>query len=304
LSAVARRLTIYEQTRVTGVEEHALHAQGHTVTARHIVFASHYPFVNVSGYYFMRMHQQRSYLLALEGARPVHGMYIGADEDDYTLRDYGEVLLFGGAGHRTGENTGGGRYEQLRRAAKQLYPAASEAAHWSAQDCMTPDNRPYIGGYSSAQPDWYVATGFGKWGMTSSMVAAMLLADAIDRRENQFSPVFAARRLALSSLPALAKDGAQAVKGLARESLHIPQQTLEAIGPGQGGVVGVGGEKVGVYRDDAGDVFLVDTRCPHLGCQLEWNPDEKSWDCPCHGSRFSYTGQLLDGPAQRDVALA
>lgn len=303
LSVISKNLTVYEQTKVTGVEEHILHTAKHTVQAEHIVFASHYPFINMPGYYFMRMHQERSYLLALENAKQIGGIYISMDQEGYTLRNYGDQLLFGGANHRTGENSRGGRYERLRAAAKEFYPNAKEIAHWSAQDCMTLDNRPYIGQYSLRRPTWYVATGFCKWGMTASMAAAGILADSIGQRENPYAPAFFAQRVSPSTLPAMIKDGAQAVKGLARENLRIPQETLDEIKPGQGGVVSAEGEKVGVYKDDAGEVFLVSTRCPHLGCQLEWNPDEKSWDCPCHGSRFSYTGQLLDGPAQEEITL-
>ena len=190
----------------------------------------------------------------------------------------------------------------LRRKAKEFYPKSTEAAHWSAQDCMTLDGVPYIGQFSSSTPNWYVATGFGKWGMTSSMVAAMLLCDEITGKQNPYAGIFSPQRFTpTASTKAFLKDSGQAVKGLSRQVFAPPRADIDALPTGHGGVVDCDGEKVGVYKDEHGEVFLVSTRCPHLGCQLEWNPDEKSWDCPCHGSRFDYAGRLIDNPAQQDL---
>ena len=164
-------------------------------------------------------------------------------------------------------------------------------------DCV-----PYIGRYAASEPDWYVATGFQKWGMTSSMVAAMVISDLITGRENPDAAVFDPGRFHLgASAQNLWEDGKQTVKGLSRQVFSPPRADLDALPPGHGGVVDCEGEKVGVYKNEDGEVFLVSTRCPHLGCQLEWNPDEKSWDCPCHGSRFDPLGRLIDNPAQENL---
>ena len=179
LYMLAEELTIFEHTKVTHVEENAaVTAQG-TVRAQKVVFACHYPFLNSPGYYFMRMHQERSYVLAVKKAASLDGMYYGIDEDGLSFRSAGEYLLLGGGGHRTGKNTTGTSYEYLSSRAEAYWPGCKEMARWSAQDCMTLDGIPYIGQYSKSSPDWYVATGFGKWGMTSSMVAAQLLTDQI-----------------------------------------------------------------------------------------------------------------------------
>ncbi|MGN1231275.1 MAG: NAD(P)/FAD-dependent oxidoreductase, partial [Anaerotignum sp.] len=174
---LAEQLEIYEKTPVRTVDEHTLHTPKATVTAEHIVFATHYPFVNFPGLYFARMHQERSYVLALENAPLVEGMFIGDGENAYSFRIYEKYLLFGGEGHRTGENRHGGKYDALRKKAKELFPQSLEAAHWSAQDCIPADGIPYIGQYASGKPYWYVATGFQKWGMTTSMVSAMIIRD-------------------------------------------------------------------------------------------------------------------------------
>lgn len=161
------------------------------------------------------------------------------------------------------------------------------------------DNVPYIGQYAASTPSWYVATGFRKWGMTSSMAAAMLLSDAIAGRDNPYAEIFSPDRFTPSaSAKNFFKDSGHAVKGLSRQIFAPARAAVADMPEGHGGIVEVDGEKLGVYKDDDGKLFAVSARCPHLGCQLEWNPDEKSWECPCHGSRFNYLGELINGPAQ------
>ena len=164
---------------------------------------------------------------------------------------------------------------------------------------MTLDGMPYIGAFSAAQPRWLVATGFGKWGMTSAMVAAQALDGIIADQPPEWAQVFSPARFHLSaSAQSLAQDTVQAFKGLALEALYLPEDTAAALPCGHGGLLNWAGRKAGVYRDEHGRLYAVNPRCPHLGCELTWNPDETSWDCPCHGSRFSYDGTPLDGPAQ------
>ena len=302
LQAVSDGLEIYEQTPALTVDDHEIRTEGGTVRAGHVIFACHFPFVNVPGWYFMRMHQERSYVLAVEGGWQPEGMYYGVDPQALSFRAAEGLVLLGGGNHRTGENSQGGRYEALRQQARNLFPDSREAACWSAQDCMTLDGLPYIGPFSPSVPCWHVATGFGKWGMTSSMVAAMIIADRIAGHAPDWAEVFSPSRFELSaSAKNLATDTAQAFKGLAREFLTLPRGVLDDLPPGHGGIVEADGRKAGVYKDDEGHCHVVNPRCPHLGCQLEWNPDEKSWDCPCHGSRFSYDGSLIDNPAQENL---
>ncbi len=303
LRAVAEPLTIYEYTRVQEVNEHRLVTERGTVTAEKIVFACHYPFVNFPGLYFARMHQERSYVLALENAPHIDGMWVFADgaAQPYSFRTWNGLLLLGGGGHRCGENREGGRYELLRSKAREWFPQSREAAHWSAQDCVTADGVPFIGQYAASCPDWFVATGFQKWGMTTSMVAAMLLRDAVCGKENPWTKLFDPRRFDTETIPGILKEGGKAVKGLAKRLFQIPAEAAKDLAPGQGGAVDLDGEKVGVYKDEDGKIYPVELRCPHLGCQLEWNPDEKSWDCPCHGSRFDKYGDLISGPAQTGI---
>lgn len=301
LRAVSERLNIFERSCVRRVEGTTLVTDRAVVRAGQVVFACHYPFVNFPGLYFTRMHQERSYVLALEQAARVNGMFIGAGDRVYSLRSAGNLLLLGGEGHRTGENSQGGRYDALRRKAAEWFPDGREVACWSAQDCVTPDQVPYIGRYAASRPDWYVATGFQKWGMTSSMVSALVLRELLNGRESPYAQVFDPGRFDTEELAGIAGETGQAVKGLAKRLFQIPLETAKRIPAGHGGIVLLEGEKVGVYKDEQENLHAVDIRCPHLGCQLEWNPDERSWDCPCHGSRFDYRGKLISGPAQEDL---
>ena len=302
LRALAEPLTIYEQTPVQHVEGGRLETPRGTVQAEHIVFACHFPFVDLPGAFFSRMHQERSYVLALEGAAPLAGMLIGSGEDSYSFRSYGDLLLLGGGAHRAGRNPQGGRYDLLRQKAREWFPGSREVACWSAQDCITPDSVPYIGRYAADRPQWYVATGFQKWGMTSSMVAALLLRDLICSSAPVWADVFDPGRLSPKAAAGILAESGHAAKGLAKCLFQIPGQPASDIPAGQGGIAFWGGKKSGVYRDREGAPHPVKARCPHLGCQLEWNPEERSWDCPCHGSRFDCRGRRVSGPAQEDIA--
>ena len=300
IRAVSDKLTVYENTPVYRVEKAEKNPDaknapvlgesclkiggGFTVRAKHVVFACHFPFINFPGLYFARMYQERSYVLALKNARQPEGMFLGDGEDGYSLRNYGDILLFGGGKHRTGKNAGG-RYELLRKKASEWFPGCEEIAHWSAQDGMTTDGVPYIGRYSSAKPDggskaanWYAAAGFQKWGMTSSMVSAKILSDYICGRKNPYADVVSPHRFSLADIPSLLSNSAQAAGGTAKRIFGTPEVSVDEVLPGQGKIARADGKKRGVYVDEKGKKYFSEIKCTHLGCGVEWNPDEKSWD--------------------------
>ena len=300
LAALAKGLPIYEHSRVLDVVEGTVRTAHGSVTADTVIFTCHVPFLNVPGYFFARQHQERSYVLALEGAPPMENCYLGVEEDGLSFRSWDRYLLLGGGGHRTGAHPQASRYEVLRAAAHRYWPGCRTAAVWSAQDCVPMDGVPFIGQYAAGRPRWLVATGFQKWGMSSSVAAADILsAMALGRAPVPEAAVFSPQRFRASvSAKQLAGDAACSLQGLGRRFLEPGRRDVEDLPPGRGGIVEVDGKKLGAYRDMDGRLFLVTPKCPHMGCQLEWNPDEKSWDCPCHGSRFDVEGRLLDGPAQ------
>lgn len=301
LEALARNLTVYEDTLVTEVRGHQVKTLCGSVRADKIIFAAHFPFINFPGMYFARMHQERSYVIALETEERLKGMYIGDGKETLSFRQYDKYLLLGGQAHRTGENRAGGQYEELKKAAEEMYPQSRVTACWSAQDCMTADEIPFIGRYSKERPDWYVATGFQKWGMSSAMVSALLLKDMVCGIQNPYEDVFAPSRFSAEELTQIIKDSGKAVKGLTKRFFHLPGETAAELLRGHGAVADTPQGKAGVYKTEEGKLCQVNIVCPHMGCELNWNPEELTWDCPCHGSRFDREGNLIDGPAKEGI---
>lgn len=258
LYEISKGLNIYEHTRVRELIKTRAVTDGGEICAKKIIVATHFPFINKHGSYFIKMHQHRSYVIALENAQGVGGMYVSESQAGLSFRNYKNLLLLGGGSHRTGKK--GGNWEELRSFAKRYYPKAEEKYFWATQDCMSLDSIAYIGPYSAGTNDMYVATGFNKWGMTSAMVSAMILTDLILEKNNDYADVFHP----------------------SRSVLH-PQLAVNA------------------FESSIGLLTPTVKRCPHLGCALKWNPHEHSWDCPCHGSRFSRDGKLIDNPATGDL---
>ena len=255
LGKISEGLRIYEHTKVLSYDGKRFQTENGSIAAQKTIVATHFPMWNKMGLYPLKIYQDRSYVLGLENAGRMDGMYLGTDGEKLSLRMAGDILLLGGASGRTGCKSGG--WEELEKSAKQYFPGAKIRYRWAAQDCMSLDGMPYIGQYSPKTPDLFVTTGFNKWGMTGAMTAAMLLADLVQGRENGLSVLFDPSRRMLR--PQLAINLASSVWNLIRPT--VP-------------------------------------RCPHMGCALKWNTQERSWDCACHGSRFSEDGKLLDGPAQ------
>ena len=253
-AGIAAGLNIYEHTPARGFEGNTIYTDKVRIEAKKILIATHFPIINKHGGYFLKLFQDRSYVLALENAPDPAGMFIGAEGCGPSIRSSGDLLLFGGGAHPTGKKGGG--YAELEALARSCYPGARIKYRWAAQDCMSLDGIPYIGRYGKNTPELYVATGFNKWGMTSSMVSAMILSDLLLERENPYAKVFSPQR----------------------SSMH-PQLLVNA------------------FHAAANLLTPTRPRCPHMGCALKWNEEEQSWDCPCHGSRFTAEGELLDGPA-------
>ncbi len=210
LAAIVKNLRILERTKVLELGPGKAVTSGGTISADRIIVATHFPLLNKHGGYFLKLYQHRSYVLALENALDVHGMYIDENEKGLSFRNCSGLLLLGGGSHRTGK--GGGGWQELERFARRDYPDARITARWATQDCMTLDGVPYIGPYSKGTAGLYVATGFNKWGMTSSMAAASLLTDLVLGRKNPYAELFSPSRTVLR--PQLAANGLESVLGL------------------------------------------------------------------------------------------
>ncbi len=192
LRHIAKDLQIYENTWVRKITPHCAVCDRGRIWARKIIIATHFPFIDRRGWYFLKLYQHRSYVLALEGAPGLDGMYVDEADKGLSFRNHGKLLLLGGGGGRTGKPCGG--WEELQRVQAKYYPKSRIVRQWATQDCMTLDGLPLIGQYSPATPDLYVATGFQKWGMTSSMVAARVLCDAVGEVDNDCASLFAPNR--------------------------------------------------------------------------------------------------------------
>lgn len=208
--SIAKDLKIYENTKIIELKPNTAITNRGTIKAKKIIVATHFPFINKHGGYFLKMYQHRSYVLALRNAQSIKGMYVDEAKDGLSFRNYGDLLLLGGGSHRTGSQ--GGNWKELEKFAQKHYPDAHEIGRWATQDCMTLDSIPYIGQYSKSTPDLYVATGFNKWGMTSSMVSAMLLCDMICGRKSEYEEVYSPSRTILH--PQLAVNMFESIKGL------------------------------------------------------------------------------------------
>ena len=210
VAGLAKRLRIYEHTYVKELKPHRAVTENGDIVFDKVVFATHFPIDNKHGMYFMKMYQHRSYVIACEQGVNVEGMYVDEAMNGMSFRNYGDLLLVGGGDHRTGKQGGGWR--EIEETSRKYYGELKEAARWATQDCITLDEVPYIGEYSKRMSGCYVATGFNKWGMTSSMVAAKMLTDLICGRENVYQRLYDPARSMLR--PQLVVNGAEAVMNL------------------------------------------------------------------------------------------
>ena len=191
-SHLAHGLRIYENTKAEAFLGNRVQTPNGLISAEKIIVATHFPLWNKHGAYFLKLYQQRSYIIALEHAPQIAGMYLDCVENGLSIRSAGQYLLLGGGGHRTGKQGLGWKLPES--VAKKFYPQANIAARWATQDCMSLDGMPYIGTYSSSTPDLLVATGFQKWGMSSAMMAAMILTDLVRDRKNPYAALFSPQR--------------------------------------------------------------------------------------------------------------
>jgi len=298
--------TVYEHTRALDLDGgHVLHTDGGTITADAVIVATHIPFLDAGGY-FGRMEAKRSYAMAarVQGERP-RGMYISADSPTRSIRSTADGwLILGGEGHKVGhDDDTTERYAALEAWAAQQFGAEPEH-RWSAQDYAPADGIPFVGrlpGHDGA----FVATGFGKWGMTNGVASAIILTDLVQGRSNPWAAAFDSTRIAPKQS---AKDVLSANVDVAKRFVGDRVASLRSgvdadeLEPGTGGIVSLDGQTVAAFRDDDGTLHAVSPTCTHLGCQVSFNTAERSWDCPCHGSRFDVDGHLLQGPATKDLA--
>lgn len=308
--------SIYENTKAVGFErdgECRVRTENGILRAKSVIFATNYPLVEFPGLFFLKLHQERSYALCTKaGDFYVPGMYINVKEPVNSIRMHklnGEDrLILAGYGHRTGKDsddiTG---YDRLRDALKTDFKDACQTPdyEWSAEDSQTLDGIPYVGAIYDKQPNVYVASGYEKWGVTNSAAAALMLSDEIagtnyidcEYREKfdplRFTPGASAKNFFIHA--------GNVAMGFTSDNALIFSGKYDDLERGEGAVLRVDGKAQAIYRDPSGEIHAYSVHCPHLGCTLEYNKADNSFDCPCHGSRFTMYGDILNGPAKEPL---
>ena len=303
---------IYEGTTATEIGEGdqpvVITRDGYRVKCKNVIAASHFPFVDKMGFYFARMYQERSYVLGVKVQKEYPGgMYISADSPTRSLRytPYNDekLILVGGDSHKTGQGVDMIKhYEALEAFAEETFGITEFPYRWSTQDLITIDKVPYIGSITKQKSGIYIATGYRKWGMTNGTTAALLLRDLIIEANNPYKELFdPARFQADPSLKKVISINADVAKHLIKGKLEVASKEPSELENDEGSVVMINGKRAGAYKDTEGKLHFVDTTCTHMGCETEWNAGERTWDCPCHGSRFSYDGEVFNGPAKKPL---
>ena len=312
--AILKQNQIYAYTTVTDVvkegEEYNIYTDRGNVKAKYVVIATHYPIVNMPGFYFTKMYQSTSYLIAIETEKKLpQGMYISSKEPVYSFRtatyNGKQILLIGGSEHKTGKAIeDNSNYEKLEKKAKELYPDCKVLFRWNTRDCISLDKIPYIGEYSNIMKNMYVGTGFKKWGMTLSNIAGKIVSDKIMGKENKYEAIFDSTRIKpIKNRWEVKNMVEETVKSIVLNKFKIEPEDIKQIKNDNGAIIEINGENVGIYKDPEGKIYAVKPNCTHLGCLLTWNNLDKTWDCPCHGSRFDYMGRNIYEPAIKDLEI-
>ncbi len=304
---------IYEQSRIVDIEKNDRYIlitnKGKTVTADKVVIASHYPCYNKAGIYFARIWPDRSYALAIKVKEKYPGgMYITAEEPGRSLRsqksDNDELIIVSGEHHKTGQGEDTIKhYKALVDYSNENFTVEDIPYRWSTQDCMTLDDLPYAGHFTSDTPNLYIATGFGKWGMTNSTASSLILRDLIIDGKSPWQDVYnPSRQTIAASAKTFVVENLNVAKELIKGKTSALPEKVD-IETSEGKAVEAEGQRAGAYKDMQGTLHVVNTTCTHMGCELMWNSAEKSWDCPCHGSRFTYEGDIVEGPAVKPLDI-
>ncbi|WP_409492309.1 FAD-dependent oxidoreductase [Amycolatopsis sp. cmx-11-12] len=303
--------TIVEGVRAEGVDElggTTVRTSSGDVRAGEVVVATHYPMLD-RGLFFARLDPVRDLVVAgpVEGDRLPDGMFLDADTHHSVrgyLNDGVTYAIAGGEHYRVGDSVDvESRYERLATWASEHTGMPRVTHRWSAHDVSTLDSVPYVGRYHPASRHLWVATGFGQWGMTGGTAAGLLLADLLTGRDNAAASLYDPNRFDLRSAISTVENNATVAKFLVGDHLSALRKpaSLAELALGEAKVTRDGGELVAAYRAPDGELHAVSAHCTHLGCLVAFNNAEKTWDCPCHGSRFGLDGSVLQGPAVRPL---
>ncbi|HLR15750.1 MAG TPA: FAD-dependent oxidoreductase [Bacillota bacterium] len=305
-------VTFYEHTQAVDLEQDEkiyVHThRDHKITSTYVVQASHFPFYDPLGMFTTRLIPERSFVYTGKNhSLEVKDMYISCDQPLRSFRsttvNNEDYFLIAGEGYIVGKDNDHTRpYEALTSTANTLFPNHTFVSQWSAQDYNTMDSIPYIGRLKNKNENIFVATGFKKWGMTTSATAALLIADLIQKRPNPHEEMYAPSRFDVSTtIPSFLKQNTHVASQLVKGKVSSDSKDVEDLKKHEATTVFKRGKKLGIYKDQDEQIHVIDTTCTHLGCEVEWNPHDYTWDCPCHGSRYMYNGTVIEGPAKKSL---
>ena len=303
---------VFERTRATGLDGSQVRTDtGHTVQARDVVVATHVPIFDKS-LLVSRLTHRREFVVAapIPAGQDPQGMYITPDHGTRSVRtaplaDGRRLLIVTGEHFAPGSGDALQRLQRLVSWTTEHFGVERVAYRWAAQDPAAADGLPFIGHMPMASEHVWTATGFGGWGMTNGVMAGELLATLIAAADvPEWASIYSPTRVhPLAEAPSVVASGAKYAWHLVADRVSVPGEgALADLGPGQGAVVRLDGEHRAVYRDDEGELHAVSATCTHMGCTVAFNDAERSWDCPCHGSRFTVDGSVLEGPANAPLA--
>ena len=302
---------IYENSKVIDVkkneDKYDIYVNNNIIKADYVVIATRYPFIKIPGYFFLKMYQSTSYAILVDTKCELpDGMYISEESPVVSYRSVKDVdnkyLLAVGYDYKTGTETLEDGYKRLEMHVKKMYPESNILYKWSAEDCITLDKIPYIGELSKMMPNIYVGTGFNKWGITSSNIAASIICDKILGKENKYEEIFKSARVKpIKNRVEVGNMIKEASESIVFKKFKISKSELEDVKVGEGKIIEFKNEKIGVYKKTEDEIFMIKPICTHLGCELYFNNVDKTWECPCHGSKFSYEGKQIEGPSNKDL---
>ena len=290
---------IYEHTTALSNEKDAVITDKGKIFAKKVIISSRFPFADKPGLYFIKLYQQRSYLLSLENAQQIRGNYIGADNRSLSFRPHNNSLIVCGTADLNGANYSG-FYDLIKRVV-DIYPDCEITRRWSAEDCITYDNVPYIGRYKALRGERYIATGFNKWGVSTSFAAAKIISEQIMRGYSEYDSVFdPSRSIVPHGIKQFSIHTAELAAELIVDAFSPRVKSSKEISSGETAQSGMSSTKVCMHKDNNG-VHSVCGRCSHMGYPLKWNQGEGCWECSCHGSCFDIDGNVINGPAKRKL---
>lgn len=299
LNGLPVNYTIYENSRVIAwdLSKNIVKTDKAQITAQKIIIATNYPIVNLPAMFFTKEYQSISYAMAFKNAADLNGIFNDDKDDGFTFRNYNDMLIVNGLDHRTGRKKSNNSFERLNAMAHALYPQCEKTCSWLGEDCVTYDDIPLVGKFKKNSNNNFVITGFNKWGIANAAISANIIADIIDETPNKFANLFSPQRKYIThNLGSFIQGAALSAINLCKSFLTVPLKPLAYLEKGKGEIFIINGKKCAAYKDMDGKLFIIPARCAHLGCELTFNLEALTWDCPCHGSRYDIYGNIVAEP--------